>query len=123
MASQQDDPTTYAIIGAAQKVHRALGPGFTESTYQAALEKELGIRGAPFESQREFQVHYEGEVCGSYIPDLLVAGEVIVELKAVEDFARPHWAQLISYLKASGLRVGLLVNSGSPSLQVKRFRN
>jgi GxxExxY protein len=118
-----DDPVTYGIIGAAQKVHRTLGPGFAESTYQAAMEKELSLRGVAFESQRKFEVQYEGASCGTYIPDLVVSGEIVVELKAADDFAAPHFAQVISYLKASGLRAGLLLNFGTRSLQVRRFRS
>ena len=117
------DPVTYAIIGAAQKVHRTLGPGFSESTYQAAMERELAMRSVTFESQRQFEVQYEGVPCGTYIPDLVVAKEVIVELKAVDVFASQHLAQAVGYLRASGLRIGLLLNFGAGSLQVKRFRN
>jgi GxxExxY protein len=117
------DPVTYEIIGAAQRVHGILGPGFTESTYQAALERELSMRRVAFESQKQFEVRYEKTVCGTYIPDLVVAQEVVVELKAVDEFAAAHLAQAISYLKASGLRKGLLINFGAPSLQVRRMAN
>jgi len=117
------DPLTYAIIGAAQKVHRTLGPGFAESTYQAALCKELMAREITFESQKEFEVFYEGALCGTYRPDLVVHGKVVLEIKAISRLAREHAAQTISYLKASGLSVALLVNFGAPSLEVKRFRN
>jgi GxxExxY protein len=117
------DHVTYEIIGAAQRVHRVLGPGFAESTYQAALEKELSSRRVPFESQRQFEVRYEEVPCGMYIPDLVVAQEVIVELKAVDEFAPAHLAQAISYLRASGLQKALLINFGNRSLQVRRIRN
>lgn len=117
-----DDSLTYAIIGAAQKVHRALGPGFTESTYQNALAKELILRKMAFDSQRDFSVVYEGMICGTYRPDTVVAGEVIVESKATADLVKEHHAQTISYLRASGLPTALLLNFGSPSLQVRRFR-
>jgi len=119
----QRDPFTYAIIGAAQKVHRSLGPGLTESTYQAAMEKELSLRSIRFESQRQFKVVYEGVVCGTYVPDLVVDNRAVIELKAVDDFAAAHFAQAVSYLRASGLRVGLLINFGNRSLQTRRFAN
>lgn len=116
------DPLTFEIIGAAQKVHRSLGCGFIEATHQAALAKELSLRGLSANLQREFEVFYEGMLCGTYRPDMIV-GNVVVELKAVNQLAAPYIAQTISYLKASGLPTGLLLNFGSPSLQVKRFRN
>ena len=122
-----DDPVnafTYAIIGAAHKVHGTLGAGFTESTYHKALSRKLMLTGISFESQREFEVFYEGTLCGTYRPDMVVEGKVIVELKAVVDTIKEHRAQTISYLKASGLPVALLINFGSSSfLQVRRFEN
>jgi GxxExxY protein len=120
---QLHDPLTYEIIGAAQKVHRTLGPGFAESTYQAALAKELRLREIPFQQQQEFEVFYEGTLCGTYRPDMLVADKVVVELKAISELGSEHRAQTISYLKASGHRLGLLLNFGSTSLQVRRLRN
>jgi GxxExxY protein len=117
------DPLTYAVIGAAQKVHRTLGPGFSEGTYQAALGKELMLRAIPFESQAEYEVYYEGMLCGRYKPDLVVSGRLVVELKAVVAVAKEHAAKTISYLKASGLPVALLLNFGALSLQVRRFKN
>ncbi len=121
-----DDPInalTYAVIGAAQKVHGTLGAGFTESTYHKALSKELMLNGISFESQREFEVFYENMLCGTYRPDMVVEGKVIVEPKAVVDTIKEHRAQTISYLKASGLPVALLINFGSASLQIRRFEN
>ena len=121
-----DDPInalTYAIIGAAHKVHGALGAGFTESTYHKALSKELMLTGISFESQREFKVFYEGMLCGTYKPDMVVEGNIVVELKAVINTVKEHRAQTISYLKASELPVALLINFGSASLQVRRFEN
>lgn len=118
-----DDPLTYAVIGAAQKVHTTLGPGFTESTYRRALSLELVARKMPFEVEREYEVFYQGVLCGTYRADMVVNGSLIVELKAVRDMEREHFAQLISYLRASGLLVGLLINFGAPSLQTRRFDN
>lgn len=102
---------TEAIIGAAIAVHRVLGPGLLESTYEACLEFELLKRGFSVERQKALPVVYEGVCleCG-YRIDLLVNGRVLVELKAVETIAKIHEAQVLSYLKLSGCRVGLLIN-------------
>jgi len=120
---QIDDPLTYAIIGAAQKVHRPLGAGFLESTYARALTKELMDQKIPFVSQPEYEVHYENVLCGTYRPDVVVQNKVILELKAVSALGKEHIAQAISYLKASGLPVALLINFGAPSLEFHRFQN
>ncbi len=118
-----DDPITYGIIGAAQKVHRTLGPGFKESTYHKALSKELMIREMAFDSQRQYEVFYEDMLCGVYQPDLVVQDTILLELKAVSTIAPEHKAQTISYLKASGLQVALLINFGAKSLDYRRFKN
>jgi GxxExxY protein len=102
---------TEGIIGAAMTVHKELGPGLLESTYEACLAYELGARGLSVECQKELPVTY-GSVkldCG-YRIDLLVADRVIVELKTVEHLDPVHSAQLLPYLKLSGCRVGLLIN-------------
>ncbi|RPI62053.1 MAG: GxxExxY protein [Planctomycetaceae bacterium] len=117
------DALTYAIIGAAQKVHSTLGPGFTENIYQAAMVRELMNRGIPFDAQKDIEIFYEGVLCGTYRPDLLVYGEVIVELKAVASTCKEHRVQTKSYMKASGLSAGLLLNFGAVSLDVQRFNN
>ncbi|MBL7134906.1 MAG: GxxExxY protein [Phycisphaerae bacterium] len=117
------DPLTFAIIGAAQKVHRTLGLGFKESTYQQALAVELAGREVAFVSQPEFDVLYEGVLCGKYQPDIVVENRVVLELKAVSSFAPEHFAQTVSYLRASGLSVALLINFGSKSLTWRRFQN
>lgn len=100
-----------AIICAAIAVHRALGPGLLESTYEACLAYELDQRGLHVERQRELPVRYRGVHldCG-YRIDLLVENSVIVELKAVEKIDPIHEAQLLSYLKLSGIKIGLLIN-------------
>lgn len=102
---------TEAIIGAAIAVHRALGPGLLESTYEACLEHELLKRGLTVERQKPLPVVYGGVKleCG-YRNDLLVNGCILVELKAVEALAKIHEAQVLSYLKLSGCRIGLLIN-------------
>ena len=114
---------THEIIGAAMRVHRILGPGFTEAVYHSAMTTELMRREIPFESQREFEVWYEGTLAGTFRPDLVVDNKVIVELKAVSELSSAHKAQTLSYLKASNLRVALLMNFGETSLTTKRLVN
>ena len=111
---------TYAIIGCAQTVHGALGPGFPEEVYHRALAHELTKAKLPFESERLVEVFYDGVLCGEFRPDLVVDDKVIVELKAVESMSEQHLSQTISYLKATGLKVGLILNFGHKSLQAKR---
>ncbi len=118
-----NDPITYRIIGAAQKVHRALGPGFGERTYHVALCREFTLQQIPFSSEFEYQVFYEDCLCGVYRCDLVVRDEVIVELKATGSLAMEHRLQTLSYLKASGLPRALLLNFGAASLEVRRFAN
>jgi GxxExxY protein len=108
---------SHAVIGAAIEVHRTLGPGFLESVYEEALCVELKLRGISFESQVEVGVQYKGEPVGVGRLDILVAGALIVELKAVETLAPIHEAQLLSYLKATGHRLGLLMNFNIPVLR------
>jgi GxxExxY protein len=108
---------SHAVIGAAIEVHRTLGPGFLESVYEEALCVELKLRGISFESQVEVGVQYKGEPVGVGRLDILVAGALIVELKAVETLAPIHEAQLLSYLKATSHRLGLLINFNIPVLR------
>lgn len=102
---------TEQVIGAAIEVHRALGPGLLESAYEACLAHELAARGLHVERQVALPVRYKGVAldCG-YRLDLVVEGEVIVELKAVKAFEPIHTAQLLTYLRLAGLRVGLMLN-------------
>ncbi len=118
-----EDPLTYAIIGAAQKVRRELGPGFKELTYQHALAVELAAMEIPFVSEPEFDVVYQGVLCGKYRPDVVVEDRVVLELKAVSAMASEHFAQTVSYLRASRLPVALLLNFGTKSLTWRRFQN
>jgi GxxExxY protein len=108
---ERQSELTGTIIGAAMDVHRALGPGLLESTYEACLAFELRERGFKVESQKALPVRYRGVVldCG-YRIDLLVDDLVIVELKAVERLEKIHEAQLLSYLKLSQIKIGLLIN-------------
>lgn len=105
------DRITERIIGAAIEVHRELGPGLLESAYEQCLCFELSQRGLRFERQKPYPVEYKGQTldCG-YRADVVVEDRVIVELKAVERLDEIHDAQLLSYLKLSGLHVGLLIN-------------
>ncbi|MSM40057.1 MAG: GxxExxY protein [Geobacter sp.] len=115
------DEITSRIIGAIYEVHSILWPGFLETVYQKALVKELRLRGVVLEEQKELRVLYKGEDVGLYFPDILVEGEVIVELKAVDVLKPVHQAQLLNYLKATGIRVGLLVNFGTSRAEFKRL--
>ena len=109
------------IIEAAIAVHKALGPGFLETIYENALRVALNHRQIPYESQKEVAVAFEGEEVGLHRLDLLVQAEIVVELKAVKALEDIHFAQVKSYLKATGLHVGLLMNFNSPTLIVKRI--
>ncbi len=111
---------TRRVIGAAFEVHRELGPGFLERVYSTALSIELTSLGLSVESEVPMNVVYKGVSVGTYFADLLVNRLVICELKAVSQLLPEHEAQIIHYLKATGMRVGLLINFGSTSVQVKR---
>jgi GxxExxY protein len=114
----EDEEIAHQVIGAAIEVHRLLGPGFLESVYEMALLHELRLRGLKVERQKEILVPYKDIQIEGQRLDLLVAGRVIVELKAVDAIAPIHEAQLLSYLKATGLRLGLLINFNVPTLKV-----
>ncbi len=114
------EPLSGKIIEAAIAVHREHGPGFVESIYHNSLRVALEKRSIPFEHQKEVRIRYEGVDVEVHFLDLLVAGEIVVELKAVKAFEDIHFAQVKSYLKATGLRVGLLMNFNATTLTVKR---
>ena len=111
------------IIGAAIRVHRELGPGFLESIYEEALKVEFSKNAFKFESQKEIKIEYLGVEVGVHRLDLVVENIIIIELKAVKELADIHFAQLRSYLKSTGLKVGLLLNFAKPSLEIKRVVN
>ena len=112
-----DRELTHAIIGAAIEVHKVLGPGLLESAYEACLSHELAVRGLRFERQKPLPVVYkETKLDEGYRMDLLVEGKVVVELKAIDCLAPIHEAILLTYLRLSGHRVGLLINFHVPVL-------
>ncbi|MCE9532736.1 MAG: GxxExxY protein [Planctomycetes bacterium] len=108
------------VIAAAIDVHKALGPGFVEPIYHKAMEVALCNRGIPFETQKEIHIFFEGTEVGFQRLDLIVGSQIIVELKAVSVLADVFFAQTKSYLRATGLHVGLLINFNAPTLTVKR---
>jgi GxxExxY protein len=112
---------TRAIIGAAMEVHSTLGPGFLESVYEAAMAIELNIGKVSYERQKPIPVMYKGEKAKDFFCDFLVDGKVLVELKALKAITNVEEAQVLNYLKATGLTVGLLINFGEQSLRYKRL--
>ncbi len=116
MAEEESDSLTEQIIGAAIEVHRHLGPGLLESVYEEALCHELSLRDIPFVRQKEVDVFYKGIVIKNQRLDLLVNGEVVVELKSTELDHPIYKAQLLSYLKACRLRRGLILNFGKKTM-------
>lgn len=111
------------IIGAAIKVHKELGPGFLENIYEEALKVEFSQQKLHFDYQKEIKIEYSGVKVGLHRLDLLVENIIIIELKAVKELADIHFAQLRSYLKATGLETGLLLNFAKPTLEIKRVVN
>jgi GxxExxY protein len=111
---------TENVIGSAFEIANVLGAAFLEKVYERALIRELALRGFSAKAQVSFPVCYKGKYVGEYLADLVVEEKVIVELKCVERFANEHLAQCINYLKASGLRVALLINFQRPKVEWKR---
>lgn len=116
----ENEDLTGKIIGCAMKVHSALGAGFLESVYQNALAYELRKAGLRVECERSITVYYDALPVGEFEADLLVEGCVIIELKAVQAFATSHEVQLVNYLTATGIEIGLLLNFGTAKLEFKR---
>jgi GxxExxY protein len=113
----------YKIQGAVFEVYREMGCGFLEAVYQECLVKELKSRSVPFVAQQELKLMYKGEALQqTYKPDLICYGQIIVELKAVKEIAPEHKAQVLNYLKATGMTLGLLVNFGTyPKADITRL--
>lgn len=112
---------TKDIIGAAFDVHNALGCGLLEKVYENALAWELALRKRAVTAQEEFRVSYKGKEMGVYYADLVVDDKVVVEVKSVSDLGDVHRAQILNYLRISGIRVGLLLNFARPKLKFERF--
>ena len=112
---------TEKILGAAFKVQNTLGCGFLEKVYENALVVELSRQEVGLQQQKPLQIKYEGAIVGEYLADLVVEDRVIVECKAVGQLDPVHEAQLMNYLKATSIHVGLLLNFGRPKLQYRRF--
>ena len=113
---------TYHIIGAAMKVHRELGPGFTEKIYQEALALELKEQGIPFDREVALHASYKGVTLeGTFIPDFICYDKIIVEIKATKEISDVHRSHAINYAKVAGYKLSLLLNFGEASLKHERF--
>jgi GxxExxY protein len=112
-----DEVLAKRIIGAAIDVHRELGPGFIEYIYEQAMMHELSLAGISVETEKKILVPYKGILLAGQRLDLIVGGRIILELKTVEQLAPIHQAQILSYLKATGLRLGLLINFKGPTIK------
>jgi len=120
MVEYKHKKLTSEIINAAHTVHNALGYGFLEKVYHKSLFIELSKRGHGVEFEKSIEVYYDNKVVGSFCVDLLVENKVVVEVKAVDKYTSIFEAQLLNYLKAAGLEVGLIINFGRP-VEVKRM--
>ena len=116
-----EEQLTEKVLAAAFKVQNTLGCGFLEKVYENAMAVELRRLGILFEQQKALQVRYNGAIVGEYLADLVIDTRVIVECKAATQIDPVHEAQLINYLKATGLRVGMLLNFGRPKVQYRRL--
>lgn len=112
---------TYKIIGAALEVYKILGFGFVEDVYEKALLKEFELRGIPARTNSPIQVHYKGDTIPGHLPNILVDDKVIVELQAEEELAPGNEHHIVNCLKATGIRVGLIINFGRDGCKPKRF--
>jgi len=114
---EETNRLSHEVIGAALEVHKTIGPGFLESVYEDALCVEMTLRGIPFERQPSTALDYKGHRIGEGRADLSVGGRLIVELKAVDSIIPVHSAQVLSYLRATGCKLGLLINFNVASLR------
>ena len=123
MNADQLNKISERIINAAYKVSNSLGAGFLEKVYENALAHQLIKDGMRIEQQKPIKVYYDNIVVGDYFADLIVEGSVIVELKAAKNIEDIHLAQCLNYLKATGLKLGLIINFGKPRVEIKRVVN
>jgi GxxExxY protein len=114
-------PISQRVIGCAMDVSNSLRPGYLESVYESALCLELNAQGIAFERQKPLTVHYKGQIVGTFVADLIVESKLLIEIKAVRKLNVDHEAQLINYLHATRVPVGLLLNFGSPRLEIRRL--
>ncbi len=121
--SLQYEQETYAIRGVIFEVYKELGPGFLESVYQESLEKEFQLRSIPYQKQVELPIYYKGQLLRQYfVADLICYDSIVIEIKACKSIIPIHRAQIINYLKATGKKLGLLVNFNShPNAEIERF--
>ena len=120
-ANAELNEITGAIIGAAQSVSGTLGCGFLEKVYENALALELKMRGHEVARQKAVDVRYHEEIVGEYVADLIVDRRVVVEVKAISGLEPAHKAQCLNYLRATGMRLAILLNFGRPKLEVRRI--
>jgi GxxExxY protein len=116
----EKEDITHKVIGCAYQVYNNLGFGFLESVYRKAMVIEIEASGLQVQQENPLQVHYRDQVVGDFFADLLVDNELIVELKSVESLGKIHEAQLVNYLVATGIEIGLLINFGSKGIDIKR---
>ena len=114
---------SYTIIEACMEVHKILGPGFTEKIYEEAVIREIAQRSIAFERQKLIEVSFKGDKIGEFRLDIVVDNKIILELKAVAELNSTFEAQLFSYLKATNLKLGILINFGKKKLEQKRIVN
>jgi GxxExxY protein len=114
---------SYRVMAAVFEVHNELGPGFVESVYDEALAYELELCGIPFERQKTVQVSYKGRIVGSHRLDLVIDDKIVLELKAVSELTDIFKRQTLSYLKATDLKLGILINFGTPRVAYTRIAN
>ncbi len=124
--NQKDRPLlykdlTHKIIGAALEVYKVLGYGFMEEVYETAIFKEFDLRGIPAKNDCRIQISYKGDTIPFYLPNILVDDKVIVDLRAQEEYNPRYESQMINYLKATGIRVGLIINFGRDGCKPRRF--
>jgi len=118
---KQGSSISSKVIAAAIEVSRNLGTGFLESVYENALCFELEKRGIDFRQQKSLKVIYKGKVVGNFVTDIMIENKLLIELKVVSELGRAHKAQVINYLKATDTSVALLLNFGTPKLEIQRI--